>query len=424
MLISVPSLKIEKVLVIISELLISFEKAQPVKCKFLAKLCGLLCHMLESHGNIVRICSRNLQHFLGLNTLITWEGSAVLTSDCERELILCQTIIPKFNGSPIHPIQGVLKVFQPHNKEYILSNLSPSDFDRPLSVFFSDSSDRQSFVFRAGICNFTSDYYFDDSEAAQSSGFRELLAVAKSYEYFPNYFKSQQGSCIAWITDSTCLYSWLLKGSRIPMIQKILLDIKTFELQHNISFHPLWVPRSDVNLQLADDGSKALDSTAEFGISHEYFINVQDYFNVKFTIDGFARFNNRKCHRFFAPFPQKEALGVNFFFQNLSSSEIYYLHPGPNLIHATIEKLSHFTDITAILITPMWISRPFWSAFLNCNMFKSFIAGYYIMNPLYISSSKSSMFKGFQKFKTIAFLIKTDKVYSLPCPDWASINVN
>ena len=78
------------------------------------------------------------------------------------------------------------------------------------------------------------------------------------------YFSSKQNQFIYWLTDSECNYLFLKSGSRKVYIQKVLLEIKQMELRFNFVIIPIWAPRTNKQIQLADEGSKFFSSTDEW----------------------------------------------------------------------------------------------------------------------------------------------------------------
>ncbi len=66
-----------------------------------------------------------------------------------------------------------------------------------------------------------------------------------------------------WQTDSKNRYSYLTKGSRLPAVQKLVMDIKHRERKLDIKIVPVWTPRSQARIVAADLGSKLSSSTDE-----------------------------------------------------------------------------------------------------------------------------------------------------------------
>jgi hypothetical protein len=136
------------------------------------------------------------------------------------------------------------------------------------------------FVFKAdGRFQYVREFELSDTEKKESSGFRELCAVRKALEEDPAQFKEFAGGVIYWQTDSKNCYSFLTKGSRIPKIQDLVMDIKLRERRLDVKIVPVWTPRSQARIVEADLGSKLNSST------DEWCIDRQDLAEVFTTLD-------------------------------------------------------------------------------------------------------------------------------------------
>ena len=67
-----------------------------IPVKQLAQNLGVICHLLTSHGNILRIATRINQHHLGKAVQLNgWSGQVTITEDMRREMELCQKYLIK-----------------------------------------------------------------------------------------------------------------------------------------------------------------------------------------------------------------------------------------------------------------------------------------------------------------------------------------
>ena len=126
------------------------------------------------------------------------------------------------------------------------------------------------------------------------------------------------------MTDSQCCFAFLKRGSRKSQIQKVVLRIKQFEFQYNIKIIPIWSPRTSIQIQLADLGSKFSSSTDEWSIDKISYDAILNYFNVVPTVDCFSSNSNSKCLKLFSKIPQVGTAGIDFFAQTLICSEVYW----------------------------------------------------------------------------------------------------
>lgn len=229
MLITLPGSKIDKIHFLLTDLLHSYKFKTKVKAKYLASLLGLLCHAYYTHGNFVRYVSRNAQHLLGVNVSNSpqeWNTEFLLTADLAVEFELCQAHLDELNGQPIRCEQAHYEMIDRHQISYVTTTIDPRDFAKPYDIFVSDSSADTAYTYKSGSVTLCNNYLFSADEQQLSSGARELLAVVHAFNHFQAYFESRRGSVILWVTDSQCCYSFLMKGSRVPYVQRLLIKIK------------------------------------------------------------------------------------------------------------------------------------------------------------------------------------------------------
>ncbi len=99
------------------------------------------------------------------------------------------------------------------------------------SLYVSDASDSHVYIYKAdGQFQYVREFELTAGERLASSGYRELLAVKKSLQEDPDQFRAHKGGTIFWQTDSKNCYGFLLRGSRQPDIQKVVMDIKCIVL--------------------------------------------------------------------------------------------------------------------------------------------------------------------------------------------------
>ena len=192
--------------------------------------------------------------------------------------------------------------------------------------------------------------------------------------------------------------------------------MKRKEFEFGISLHPKWVRRSDVNLQLADIGSKLISSSDEYGVGHFDFCLIQDSFRIKLSCDAMASDKSRRVEKFVSGIPQKFAYDVDIFTCTLKADENYYFHPPVNMIIRVLNKILLYPDLTAVVVVPCWVSKPFFVRLIDQGCFKPFVKSYLLWSPLYVSFSKQTMFSGRKQFLTLAVLIKTKESNAVELP--------
>ena len=404
-----PEKKLIEVKELISEILKLARNAQEIKVKFVAKLLGKLCSMSKSHGMITSIFSRKCQHIVGKSVYYRgWDTSCLLDSHAQIELTFLFENLEKFNGRKIFKTKKSIKIF---SKEYFSEEfLEDRDYDDP-NIFISDASASKSFIYNSNeTFDLVEDFMFTEQERSYASGHRELLSIVKTLEKHKSYFKNISG-VVYWLTDSRNVYSFLRKGSRKLQIQKDIVKIKLFEADYDVLVVPIWAPRSDTCIEYADLGSKLHLSSDEWGIDEKTFKFIQTFFQLEFTVDGFATSVNKKCGKYFSKIPQLHTSGVNFFAQKLVSKEVYWLCPPIKDVKDVIEYVEKFENITAVVFLPVWAGALYWFSIKNDCKFKWFVRNYLLVSPKFENFSiGKNLFEGYKKFKNMAILIDTSKI--------------
>ena len=99
---------------------------------------GRLSHSYFSHGDFVKVISRNSNHELGLSVVQSgWESSLFVTFDMYNELFICKEYYETFNGQSIQKEEMKFEVISPNQISYILDSVDPKDVNLPRHVFVS-----------------------------------------------------------------------------------------------------------------------------------------------------------------------------------------------------------------------------------------------------------------------------------------------
>lgn len=251
------------------------------------------------------------------------------------------------------------------------------------------------------------EYMFTQDERQLSSGYRELISVFHAFNTYEKFFISKKGSIIIWMTDSSCLVSFLEKGSRVLAIQKLVIQIKLKEFLFGIKIKAKWISRETPLLKLADLGSKLHSDTDQFGLSNNDFLFVQRFYKHKFTIDGFSSSISRRTYKFISECPQAGSLEVDFFSHCMLSNEHYYIHPPPRLLVRLINKLILYPNVRGCIVLPLWRSHSFWNSIIKVDKFAWFVEDFMIFSPFYESFSNKTAFQGYKNFKTLVIKFNT-----------------
>ena len=97
-----PIKKLELLTGILSDTLIQASANSPIPVRQLAMILGKVASLRRSHGSVVAIMSRSLQHEVGLYTSLNgWEGEVQLSANAQRELSFLLDILRQYNGQYI-----------------------------------------------------------------------------------------------------------------------------------------------------------------------------------------------------------------------------------------------------------------------------------------------------------------------------------
>lgn len=235
------------------------------------------------------------------------------------------------------------------------------------------------------------------------------MAVSKFFETNIQYLKKRRNTSLFWITDSYCNFLFMSQGSRHPLIQQMIFKIKQSELKMGIRLYPIWQPRSDQNINFADMGTRLAGSSDEWGVSNQDYQLILNELNVLPSLDCFASSSNNKCNVFFSALPQKGASALDFFVQELTIDQCYFLCPPIKVISKTIQRILIFPGISGILLVPKWKSRPYWALLSKYSSFSKSIKKVFTFKATFVSNTKDNVFNGKKDFEMCAFLFKVQR---------------
>ena len=198
-------------------------------------------------------------------------------------------------------------------------------------------------------------------EQLLSSGHRELLAVSQTLQNYSKAWKDKSEPInLYWLTDSENLVVFLSKGSGKAHIQRDIFKI--MEICQTLQIHiiPIHLRREDPRIQLADEGSKTVD-TDDWQVNWSTF-NKYDS-ELQFSIDLFASSKNAQCKRFYSNFWCKGTSGIDAFCHNWDE-ETAWICPPIKLILKVIRKIN-VSKIKGVLFVPEWQTADFWPEIFN-----------------------------------------------------------
>jgi hypothetical protein len=316
--------------------------------------------------------------------------------------------LESLNGQHIFTSEAKSKIFELSETERLKELIRSTD-EQLSNLFVSDASDSHVFIYRAdGQFQLVREFEFSDEESSASSGLRELLAVHKTLESDPGQFKEFSGGIVYWQTDSKNCYSYLTKGSRLPAVQKLVMDIKHRERRLDIKIVPVWTPRSQARIVEADLGSKLSSSTDEWCIDRSDLAEVFCKLDYVPDFDCMATGKNAICKKFYSKIPQVGTCGVNFLCQELCPKVSYFCCPPVKLIGKVVGHLLSKPDVNCLLILPVWVSTAFWVALhQNENFQKAIVKELRFKPKFFMSNGAQSLFSRNPHFEMVAYVLKS-----------------
>ena len=211
-----------------------------VHVKRVATVAGKIMSLSNCIGNVTRLMSRNNLYSL-INSASTWFDFVKLSKEVVIELVFWQENICKCNGIPIWPAEV-----------------------RPTRIVYSDASS----VGYGGVIAIEGKVFQQNwsvLESSRSSTFRELKKVALSLDAFIGELKFRT---VSWFTDNQNVVSIANKGSKVPELNSIALEIFQKCMLNGITIDVNWIPR-DFN-SVADENSKIIDYD-DYTINNDIF---------------------------------------------------------------------------------------------------------------------------------------------------------
>jgi hypothetical protein len=244
-----------------------------------------------------------------------------------------------------------------------------------------------------------------ESNTWLQEGVEELRAVWTTLNMEAEKTRQAAGGRIFWETNNRNGYKFLKAGARQKEAQSWATRVKKEEKRLQVEVVPIW---SGLPTFTGVDQRGPGQSTDEWSVRSECLKPVLDRFRILPSVDGFATAANAKCSKFFSKGPQPGTSGINFFSQELVSSEIYYCCPPVKSAAHCIRKLFRYKNVTAVLVVPFWPSAMYWPLLLEGNTHCRQVADWMIWSPTCLDTSEGrSIFTENPGMKLWAGLIRT-----------------
>ena len=334
---------------------------QNPKCqlKLLSSIAGKLMSTLKAMGPVIPILLRSSFVFLaehlepGSND---YDQNVSVGARVLEDLTFLRASLEDINGYPIFGnkigfclnqalVEGDLKSAE--------RELGPTE-----RLWISDSSEIKAAAYNAfDIGNEISIHTFTATQQELSSSAREFMALFLALTRLQDDIGGSGVRTLYWTTDSQVLVVWLTKGTKILFIQQKLIALYKMLHQLRVRIIPIWLPRSNALIRMADECSKFRD-TDDWGLSLRSFKIVEKLFRVKFTCDACANGTNKKTEKFYSKVAAPGTSGVNAFMQDWSQ-EVMYVCPPVNLI-IDVYQYIRTVPCSGVLVIPQWERNSYW----------------------------------------------------------------
>jgi hypothetical protein len=356
MMVSSPVTKLLK----IEELVKDTLRRQEVPVKHLAKIMGKIISIEPSHGLLARVATRSGYAAIAQHTEENnWKGNIWLQDNVRKELAFLMQVLQTRNGSPIKSSLTEVRIETIIPNPVARKDTIPNH-DRGQTVVVSDASDAKAFVYELTrgsktilSCN------FDTNQRKLSSGARELLSIAFTVKQWN--VQKRSGFNVYWVTDSENVVSFIKKGSRRPEIQAILFELVELCHQMKINIEPIHLKREDPRIQLADEGTRHLDSD-NWSIDFISFKWFQDQFQL--DVDLFADNLNKRLPRFCSLYYSEGTEGVDAFASCWKEKGHLWLCPPVSLLIKVAQRIRN-AECKGILVLPVWETSSYFNLFFQ-----------------------------------------------------------
>ena len=385
-----------------NQLLNQAQGGQLVAVKSLASLLGKLNSLHRSHGSVTHVMSRHLQHQLGCHVdSVGWTGSLLLHQDSVNDLRSLLLNLSSFDCRfiPTQTTKSIVFDLTATASAKLAVAVGPS--------LTTSLSSAYSFILSLdGSLRSVLEYPEDFSSLTSPFVIQELLALAS---VLCDQFSASDTACLVyWQTCSHSVVFFLRRGSRILIVNQLVLVIKRLEKIFSIVVIPVWTPTASVAVTFSSTAFSLNASSDEWSIRREDLARVFAALHFFPDVDCFASSYNAICPTYFSISPQLDSSGVNFFSQILTTGHSYFCCPPVSRVTAAFHHILRFSGVHALLIFPDWSSAAFWSSMHPSGQPHRFVSRRITFRPRFFSTNSARcIFTSGSHFSMVAFLIHT-----------------
>ena len=154
--------------------------------------------------------------------------------------------------------------------------------------------------------------------------------------------------------------SIVVKGSRNPTLQPLVMEAALALRSAGIVVDAVWRSREEGMIKMADRGSRDFHAD-DVSLDFDAMCLILEVYG-EFDVDTFASASNSKGRLFFSKLDVPGSAGMDFFHQTLDRSLSYFCFPPPYLL---VDALQHFRlyGASAVMVVPIWANSSFYSTF-------------------------------------------------------------
>ncbi len=314
--------------------------------KDLARVTGLLQSMNYAVGHSTRIFTRSLYDLMNQKPLHVWNWHVALDEGALYELRFWQSNFDRLHGAPLW--------LDPHVQTVLFTDAGAHGWGGFLVEHGRGQTLRVPSTleeyFAAGGSE-VAQGYLDPVEQAQSSTWRELIAIERTLW---SLLRDVSLTVVRLFTDNLAVHYVWLAGSRKKIIQDIVRRIFEFCHERSIQLWIEWVPRE--NNLLADALSKYHDRD-DWMLNSKYF-RILDKLWGPHTFDRFASATNKQCEQFNSRFWCPGSAGVNALAYDWSC-ENNWVNPPFGLMGKVLLHMKACKAVGTVIV-PRWPKREWW----------------------------------------------------------------
>lgn len=336
---------------------------QAIPVRLLASLLGKIIALEPSHAMLARVATRSGYELLAKHTEEHgWKGCILPSPELKAELEFFQKFMFSMNGACIRTSLTCVRL------ETILPKPVAITYDIPghmpaSQIIVSDSSHFKAFVYGMGMPrNFELAWTFTTEQRNLSSTGRELLALLFALRHWHETNQLLPTS-IYWATDSSSAAACVAKGSKSPKVQEIVFEIAQLCMRTGTQVTPLHLRREDPRIQLADEGSKVLD-TDNWSIDYYSFQDLHAQFHFEF--DLFASHDNAKVSRYCSLYHGPFAQAIEAWSLDWSALPMLWICPPVSQLVRVQHRIRQ-SPCEGVVCLPLWKTATYFPFFFDNN---------------------------------------------------------